>query len=73
MFEMQQVVSFPLQQFMTAIAIAELLLAIPMGFILKRLGYTPLWALLSFIPALGVPALWLFSYIRWPRDAQTQP
>lgn len=71
MFDLQQVVSFPMQQLMTAIAVAELLLAIPIGFILKRLGFNPLWALLTFVPAVGVPALWLLAFIGWPQRAQT--
>jgi hypothetical protein len=70
MVDFQQVVSLHMQQLMTAIAIAEVLLAIPMGFILKRLGFNPLWAVLSFVPAIGVPALWLLAFIRWPRDAR---
>ena len=61
MFDFQQIVSFHMQQMMTAIAIAELLLAIPLGFILKRVGFNPLWALLAFVPAVGVPALWLLA------------
>lgn len=73
MFDFQQVVSFHMQQFMTAVAIAELLLAIPVGVILKRAGFSPLWAILAFVPALGIPALWLLAFIRWPRDAQPQP
>jgi hypothetical protein len=48
-----------------------LLLAIPIGFILKRLGFNPLWALLAFVPAVGVPALWLLAFIGWPQRAQT--
>jgi hypothetical protein len=70
MFDLQQVVSFHMQQLMTAIAIAEFLLAIPIGFILKRLGFNPLWALLAFVPAVGVPALWLLAFIGWPQRAQ---
>jgi len=73
MFDLQQVVSFHMQQLMTAIAIAELLLAIPIGFILKRLGFNPLWAVLTFVPAVGVPALWLLAFIGWPQRAQTAP
>jgi hypothetical protein len=70
MFDFHQIVSFPMQQLMTAVAIAELLLAIPAGFILKRLGFSPLWAVLAFVPALGVPALWVLAFIRWPQRAQ---
>jgi hypothetical protein len=70
MLDLQQTVTYSLQQVMTFTAIAELLLAIPLGFILKRAGYNPLWALLGFFPAVGLPGLWLFAFIRWPRDAR---
>ena len=70
MFDYQHVLTFTVQQLMTFVAVAELLLAIPLGLILKRLGYSPLWALLAFFPALGMPCLWLLAFIRWPRDAQ---
>ena len=70
MFDFQQIITFNMQQLMTFVAIAELVLAIPLGFILKRLGFNPLWALLSFVPAVGVPALWLLAFIRWPQRAQ---
>lgn len=73
MFDFQQIVTMTMQQLMTFTIIVELLLAVPLGFILKRLGFNPLWALLSFIPALGIPALWLLTFLRWPRDGQQQP
>jgi hypothetical protein len=69
MFNFQQAVTFNMQQLMTFIAIAELLLAIPLGIFLKRIGFNPLWALLAFVPAIGVPALWLLAFIRWPQRA----
>lgn len=71
--DMQQVISVTMLQVTTFLGVAELLLVIPAGFILKRLGYSPLWALLGFIPLLGLPALWLLAFIRWPQSAPGQP
>lgn len=73
MFDFQQTVTLTMQHLMTFVVVAELLLAIPLGLILRRLGFNPLWAFLCFIPALGVPALWLLALIRWPRSAPGQP
>jgi hypothetical protein len=70
--ELQQIVTVNMQQVLTLVIIAALLLAIPAGFILKRLGFSPLWALLAFIPALGIPALWLLAFIGWPQRASGQ-
>jgi hypothetical protein len=73
MLNFQQTVTLTMQQVMTFVFVTELLLAIPLGLVLKRLGFNPLWALLSFFPALGIPALWLLAFLRWPRDAQLSP
>lgn len=57
------------QQLILIFTIAELLVAIPMGQILKRIGLSSWWALLAFVPILGLPALWALAFIRWPKDA----
>lgn len=51
----------------------ELLTAIPVGVSLKRIGFSPWWALLCFFPFFAVVALWVLAFIRWPHDAQPQP
>ncbi len=51
----------------------EVLTAVPAGLSLRRLGFSPLWALTCFVPILAVAALWLLAFSRWPRDAQPQP
>ncbi len=51
-------------------SIAELLVAIPAGIILKRLGYSMWWALLCFVPVPALIGLWLLAFIRWPHDAK---
>ncbi len=36
------------------------------GFVLARLGYRPLWALLLLVPTLGVVAVWVLAYRAFP-------
>ena len=67
-----QVMTMTVQELTTYMMVIELLLAVPLGLILRRLGLSPFWTLLSFLPILGLPALWLLAFIRWPRDAQPQ-
>ena len=33
----------------------------PIGFILKKLGYSPFWAALAFVPALNLVGLWIVA------------
>lgn len=42
-------------------AAAVALIAYPLGLILKRLGYSPLWAALAFIPLVNIVGLWLIA------------
>ena len=51
----------------------ELITAIPAGLSLRRIGFSPWWALLCFFPFFAILALWVLAFIRWPRDAQPQP
>ena len=51
----------------------ELITAIPAGLSLKRIGFSPWWAVLCFFPFFAIFALWVLAFIRWPRDAQPQP
>lgn len=39
--------------------------------ILARAGRNPYWALLSLVPFVLIPALWIIAYTRWP--AQNAP
>jgi hypothetical protein len=58
------------QQLIITCTIIELLFAIPAGTILKRIGLSPWWALLCFVPVVALLALWMLAFIRWPRDTQ---
>ena len=55
------------------VAVLTALIAIPSGLTLKRIGFSPWWALLCFIPVAALLGLWLLAFTRWPRDAQQQP
>jgi hypothetical protein len=39
----------------------------PVGRILDRAGFSPLWSVLAFIPVVNLIALWLFAYADWPK------
>ncbi|MDB5437803.1 MAG: hypothetical protein JWM33_230 [Caulobacteraceae bacterium] len=41
---------------------------IPAWRILGRLGFSPAWALLYFIPGLGLIGLFVLAWARWPRE-----
>lgn len=41
----------------------------PVGVILRRIGYSPFWALLAFFPLLNLIGLWIVAFSRWPADA----
>ena len=44
---------------MFAVVVAAI--AYPVGIILKRLGYSPLWAALAFVPILNIVGLWFVA------------
>ena len=60
-----------MQQLIMICTIVELLFAIPAGTVLKRLGFSPWWALLCFVPVVALLAFWMLAFVRWPRDAET--
>lgn len=39
----------------------------PIGRILRRMGFSPLWSILAFIPLLNLIALWVVAFADWPR------
>ena len=39
----------------------------PLGRILNRIGFSPLWAIVMFIPLLNLIALWILAFTEWPR------
>jgi hypothetical protein len=42
------------------------ILVFPVARILMRIGFSPLWALLAFIPFVNLIALWVLAFTDWP-------
>lgn len=40
----------------------------PIGRILKRLGLSPFWSLLVFIPLVNLISLWVLALSAWPTE-----
>lgn len=40
----------------------------PMGRILNRLGLSPFWSLLTFIPLVNLISLWALAFSDWPAE-----
>lgn len=39
----------------------------PIGRILGRIGLSPFWSVLAFIPLVNLIALWVLAFVDWPR------
>lgn len=46
--------------------VAFVVVGIPTGVILRRLGYSEWWALLLFIPGGALVGLWVLAFANWP-------
>jgi len=40
----------------------------PIGRILTRIGFSPLWSVLVFAPLVNLVALWVLASIDWPEQ-----
>ena len=40
----------------------------PIGRILSRMGFSPLWSVLVFAPLINLVALWVLASIDWPEQ-----
>lgn len=58
------------QQVLFVVLALEVATAIPAGLALKRIGFSPWWGLICFVPIAAIAGLWLLALTRWPRDAQ---
>jgi uncharacterized membrane protein YhaH (DUF805 family) len=55
------------------IIFASVLPVIPIAKVLSRAGFSGWWALLYFVPVIGLVAFWVFAYAHWPKvNAQSQ-
>ena len=39
----------------------------PIGTILRRIGFSPLWSVLVFVPIVNVLAIWILALVDWPK------
>jgi hypothetical protein len=52
----------------------ELLWVVPVWRLFRRVGWSARWALLAFIPLLGIILLWVLAFAAWRiADANEQP
>lgn len=52
-------------------AVIVALIVYPIGRILSRIGFSPLWSILAFIPLANIAGLWIVALSVWPRDKGT--
>lgn len=48
------------------IVIIAILVIIPAAMILRRLGYSPWWAIIAPISPLNILGLWIIAFVKWP-------
>lgn len=48
-------------------AVAVALVLYPVGKILGRIGYSPFWSIIAFVPLVNLIALWVLALIDWPK------
>lgn len=58
-----------LVSWVVGLIVAFIIVGIPSGIILKRLGYSEWWALLIFVPGGVLIGLWVLAYANWPGPA----
>lgn len=40
----------------------------PVGRILNRIGFSPLWSVVVLFPFVNLLGLWVLAFCNWPRD-----
>lgn len=51
-----------------AFTIMVVVIVYPLGRILSRLGYSPFWCIVAFIPVVNLIGLWILALTEWPRE-----
>ena len=44
----------------------------PLGRILKRIGLSPFWSLLVFVPFINLISLWVLAFSEWPVERKPE-
>lgn len=50
--------------------VLAVLILYPSGRILGRIGFSPFWSVLAFIPLANIIGLWVLALGAWPRDKE---
>ena len=48
--------------------VGVILIVYPIGRILSRIGFSPFWSILAFVPLFNIVGLWIVALSAWPRD-----
>lgn len=61
--------SYYLLHALSAALVTSLLIVVPLWRIFRHAGFHPAWALLVFVPYVGLfAALFMLAFTRWPAD-----
>lgn len=52
-------------------AIAVVLVIYPVGRILGRIGFSPLWSIVAIFPLFNLIGLWIVAFTDWPKRGST--
>ena len=52
-------------------AVIAALILYPTGRILSRMGFSPFWSVVAFIPLANIIGLWIVALAAWPRGKGT--
>lgn len=52
-----------------AFVVFAALVLYPIGRILARIGYSPFWSIVAFVPLANLLGLWIVALGEWPREA----
>ena len=52
------------------LALFAVLVLYPVGRILSRLGFSPLWSIVALIPVANLVGLWIVALAAWPRERE---
>jgi hypothetical protein len=51
--------------------VMALVLLCPVGRILTRIGFSPVWAVLVLVPLFDLIGLWLLAFVEWPSRSRS--
>ena len=61
----------PLQ--IVIIVIIAILAIVPSVIVLRRLGFSPWWAIVAPISPLNIIGLWVIAFVKWPVEDPLRP